>query len=111
MYLITRKETNVVLNWDEKLKYWNNGYPVLMPQNIAYIADISNVFEISEVPAEVEPKKYCYTEEQGFFENPDYVPPRENPYGISDGLLTQIQEDTAAQVMADVAAKGVTAVE
>lgn len=109
MYLITEKETNVVQDWDEQLKYWSNGYPVLMPKNIAFVVNKVNVLEVSEVPAEVEPKKYCYTTEQGFYENPDYEPP--NPYRIPDALLTQIQEDTAAQVMADVAAKGVTAVE
>lgn len=36
-----------------------------------------NVFEVEEIPEEVEIAKYCYTEEQGFYKNENYVEPEE----------------------------------
>lgn len=109
MYVITKKENHEIYGFDERLEYWSNGYPVLMPQNMAYVASSVYVNEVDSIPDYVKPAQHCYTEADGFYENPDYIPPSENPYGISDKLLRRIQEDTAAQVMADVAAKGVTA--
>lgn len=111
MYLITDKNNNVVKAWDEELSFWDNGYPLLLPSNVAYIKERVKVNEVAEVPEEVIPQKYCYTEENGFFENPDYIPPAQTPYNISDEKYEKIKEDISAQVMVDVAAKGVTAVE
>lgn len=36
-----------------------------------------NVFEVKEIPKEVEIAKYCYTEENGFYVNENYVEPEE----------------------------------
>lgn len=36
-----------------------------------------NVFEIEEIPEEVEIAKYCYTEEKVFYVNENYVEPEE----------------------------------
>ncbi len=45
---------------------------------IAYGPDEKiNVFEVEEVPENVERAKYCYSEEQGFYENENYVEPEE----------------------------------
>ena len=45
---------------------------------IAYAPDeVINVFEVDEVPENVELAKYCYTEEKGFYENENYVEPEE----------------------------------
>ena len=41
--------------------------------NIAYAPDEEfNVYQV-EVPSEVEPSKYCYTEKDGFYVNPNYT--------------------------------------
>lgn len=45
---------------------------------IAYAPDEKiNVYEVEEIPGEVEIAKYCYTEEQGFYKNENYVEPEE----------------------------------
>lgn len=45
---------------------------------IAYAPDeVINVFEVEEIPENVEIAKYCYTEEKGFYENENYVEPEE----------------------------------
>lgn len=42
--------------------------------NIAYAPDEEfNVYEVNNVPAEVEPSKYRYDDLAGFTRNPDYV--------------------------------------
>lgn len=104
-YLITNKETNEVMRWGDKLDYLSNGYPRLIDENVAFVANMVNVHEVESVPVEVSSLKYCYTEEQGFYENPNYVEP--NPYGIPDELLQQIQDDTAAQIVQEVAEEGI----
>ena len=45
---------------------------------IAYAPDEKiNVYEVEEIPGEVEIAKYCYTKEQGFYKNENYVEPEE----------------------------------
>lgn len=45
---------------------------------IAYAPDEKiNVYEVEEIPGEVEIAKYCYTEEKGFYKNENYVEPEE----------------------------------
>lgn len=47
-------------------------------RTIAYAPnEIINMFEIEEIPNEVEMIKYCYTEEKGFYINENYVEPKE----------------------------------
>ena len=38
----------------------------------AVIADFG-LHEVEELPEDFEPNKYCYTEEDGFYENPDFA--------------------------------------
>ena len=47
-----------------------------------------------EVPSNVEVEKYCYTENDGFYENPDYVePPKpvEERLDIAEDSITEIE--------------------
>lgn len=45
---------------------------------IAYAPDeVINMFEVEEIPENIERAKYCYTEEQGFYKNENYVEPEE----------------------------------
>ena len=38
------------------------------------LISISNGIIVDDIPANVEPMKWCFTAEKGFYENPDYVP-------------------------------------
>lgn len=43
---------------------------------ILYAAHIDGSIEIKgDIPENIEPMKWCYTAEKGFYENPDYEPP------------------------------------
>lgn len=43
---------------------------------ILYAAHVDGSIEIKgDIPANIEPMKWCYTAERGFYENPDYTPP------------------------------------
>lgn len=45
---------------------------------IAYAPDEKiNVYEVEEIPEDIEIAKYCYTEEKGFYKNENYVEPEE----------------------------------
>ena len=39
------------------------------------LISIPNGIIVDDIPANVEPMKWCFTAEKGFYENPDYVPP------------------------------------
>ena len=94
MYIITTKDDNRIMATDRRIKYLPNGYPMLIDTNIAFASEIVNVYEVSEVPSEVIPEKYCYTEADGFYINPNYVEPDPtNPYGLPDETVNQIIDD------------------
>ena len=99
MYLITIKDDNRLMMMGEALDYMSNGYPRLVDENVAFPTEMVNVHEVSEVPSEVIPEKYCYTVEQGFYLNPDYVEPDlTNIYGISDETYHAIINDITSEV-------------
>lgn len=58
---------------------------------IAYAPDEQiNVFEIEEIPENIEVSKYCYTEEKGFYKNENYVEPT-NPDKEMEDLKEQVK--------------------
>ena len=80
MYIITVKDNeeqlNAILNWDMELDHLDNGYPKLVNKNIAFPSHMVNVYEYKDdIPDYVIPSKYCYTEEKGFYLNPNWVEP------------------------------------
>lgn len=75
MYIVTSKDNNRCVYSGERLGYSNNGFPILLDENVAFPTDRFDVFEVEEIPAEVEMVKYCYTPEQGFYVNPDWKEP------------------------------------
>ena len=91
MIIVINKIDNVFIAFGEKLNYMNNGYPRLVNENVAFPTEMVNVFEEVTIPSGVEPNKYCYTESEGFTENPNYVEP--NKYNIANELLETIQAD------------------
>lgn len=46
-----------------------------------------------EAPTGVEPHKYCYTEEKGFYPNPDYVEPKPYTKEQYDAVLVSLIEE------------------
>lgn len=77
MVILTKKTDNVIVEIGENLDYMKNGYPRIIEKNVAYPDWSVNVYENIEVPEEVQLHKYCYTETEGFYENPDWVDPEE----------------------------------
>jgi hypothetical protein len=77
MYIITETETNVYVTKGKLKEYWDNGYPIITDENGNDCAYPTGMFTLHEtdVPDGVEPQKYCYTPEQGFYENENYKEP------------------------------------
>lgn len=74
-YIIT-DNNDVIIHMSDTIDYQQNGNPLVDNGTLA-IAKIlvKAVCEVQDVPSEVTPMKYCYTEEQGFYANENYVEP------------------------------------
>ncbi len=92
MFIITNKVDDSIFDMDTKLDYLKNGYPRLINKNIAFVKDSVNIYEVNEIPSEIELSKYCYTVEKGFYENPNY---RES-YD-ADTKITKLEQTIARQ--------------
>ena len=93
-YIITN-EDNVIVdisNTYERNEEYRN--IILDDHNIAYGPDeVLNAIQIN-IPTGVEIQKYCYTENDGFYENPNYVePPKpiEERMNIAEDSITEIE--------------------
>lgn len=76
----------------EALDYLPSGYPRLINENIAFVNDCVYVYEVSELPQEVEAEKYCYTKADGFYPNPNYHEPSAYdlaPQEIVDAIIDE----------------------
>lgn len=92
MYIITNKEDNRIFEIARAVDYLSNGYPRIIEKNLAFPTEMINVFEVEEVPKNVEREKYCYTEEQGFYENVNYKEPvREIPNAELQEQITNLE--------------------
>lgn len=99
MYIITNSEDNIIIANGKHLDYMINGYPRLIDENVAFPTELVNVYVVSEVPSEVIPEKYCYTEAEGFYINPDWIEPDPtNTYGIPDETYHAIINDLTSEV-------------
>lgn len=108
MYIIVRKEDNVILGLGKTLDYLDNGYPRLVEEDVAFVSDAVNVFEVDSIPEGVEPVKYCYTKAEGFYINPNWKEPNpDNTYeGVSDEVFEQILSDYREKLAGEVAGNG-----
>lgn len=103
---------SVTKTGNSNLGTWGNGYPVLIEENTAFPPETVNIHQNVEVSDEVKsnPSKYCYTESEGFYLNPDYVEPDPtNTYGISDELFNQIKSDYREKIAQEVSENGYNA--
>lgn len=108
MYIIANKIDNDILGLGKNLDYLDNRYPRLVDEDIAFVSDAVNVFEVDSIPAEVIPAKYCYTEAEGFYINPNWKEPNpDNTYeGVPDEVFEQILSDYREKLAEEVAGNG-----
>lgn len=74
-YIITN-ENNIIIHISETIGYQENGN-ILVDNNTLAIAKplVKSVFEMDNINEGIKENKYCYTEEQGFYENENYKEP------------------------------------
>ena len=108
MYIISNKIDNEILGLGKTLDYLDNGYPRLVEEDVAFVLDAVNVFEADSIPEGVEPVKYCYTEAEGFYINPNWKEPNpDNTYeGVSDEVFEQILSDYREKLAGEAADNG-----
>ena len=98
MFIITEKEHNIIIMMGKELDYMEvNGYPRLVEEDVAFPTEMVNVHEVETVPEEVEDGKYCYTEAEGFYANPDWREP--NPYNVTEEVYNAIIDDYTATLI------------
>ena len=81
MYILTNHK-NVILDISKILiekedRYATDNFEIMKEyktQNIdgTITVDAINAFEVQEISENIEIEKYCYTENDGFYKNPDY---------------------------------------
>lgn len=99
MFLIVSKETHEVIHNGERLHYWDNGYPVLTDENIAFVKEDVDVVDVDSIPDDLIPGKYCYTSEKGIYANPGYIEPDPgNIYGVPDEVYQAIKNQAIQEV-------------
>ena len=74
MTIITHSK--VIIGMGEVVRREQDG-AVFLSEHIGYNVKGQEEHEVSEIPNEVEPYKYCYTSEQGFYLNPDWIEPEQ----------------------------------
>lgn len=79
MFIFTRTEDDVIIETAQEVGRQSNGNYLLDPtgepdMGRAAMSDTADItmYEVEEIPTGVEPEKYCYTEKDGFYKNPDY---------------------------------------
>lgn len=89
-YIITN-ENNAIIHISETIGYQENGN-VLVDNNTLAIAKplVKEVFEIENIEEGITENKYCYTEEQGFYENENYKEPEPTETQKIEDLQEQI---------------------
>lgn len=106
MKVVTNKEIPTVVAVGTFKEYWDNGYPIITDLNgmdCAYPNDVHDFFDVGSIPEDYVSGKYCYTEEKGFYPNPDYVEPDPtNTFGIPDDVYRAIKNQAIAEVQKGV---------
>ncbi len=90
MYILTNNKNEIIAisKVCERIEEYRN--IKLDDHNIAYAPDeIINIYEVDTVDESVAEQKYCYTEADGFYENPSYVEPV-NPNAEMEALQEQV---------------------
>ena len=89
MYILVDTE-DVVIAISKTIDYEENGNVIVEDDNvkIAYAKYIvKKVYEVQEIPENVQVQKYCYTEEKGFYKNENY-----REYFSEEDRITALEE-------------------
>lgn len=74
-------------------------YRIKNGETYQYAVLAFELHEVESLPEDFVPNKYCYTEAEGFYINPDYAEPDlTNTYGVSDDVYHQIIDDYTAEI-------------
>lgn len=76
-YLILSPDDHRIIHISNDLGYQNNGNYLIYGGTLAIPPVICDMAEVESVPEGVEPERWCYTTEAGFYENPNWVEPEE----------------------------------
>ena len=63
---------------------------------------MAETFEVEALPENMTANKYCYTPENGFYKNPNYVEIN-NSYGLPNEVYDAIRDEAVAQIESEVA--------
>ncbi len=84
MFIVVNEEDVVIEKSETKGIQKETGYLLVQDGRMAIPTDLYKaVYEVEEVPEEIECQKYCYREEEGFFKNPYFVRQYSNEERIS----------------------------
>ena len=100
MFIITNLD-NIILNLSTKLTLEEyDGYSYFVnDKNVRFFNENISVYEVDSMDSSIKPHKYCYTEADGFYINPDWVEPDlTNTYGIPDETYHAIINDLTTEV-------------
>ena len=93
--IIIEKENKIIRdigNVTDKDSYW-------LINQTRYSKLYFDLYENIEAFDEITPFKYCYTPEQGFYENPNWAEPdTSNTFGIPDDVYMAIKEQAIQEV-------------
>lgn len=106
MYILTnssKENENAIVHISETLnRQVGNNYYLINNDSIAIPPQfVKDVFEVEEIPEGVEAEKYCYTENEGFYKNPNYV----EPPASTEELIAELQ--VAVAELGEIIAGGV----
>lgn len=93
MYIAIDNNTKGFLMFDNEIEAKDDVVKmVTMRVNIP--KTIGTVYEVDEIPDGVEPFKYCYEENKGFYKNPNWREPTEaEKYGVSEDVYNSIIDE------------------
>lgn len=108
MYYVILGPNKEVIVVSETMEIQENGNYLVKNGAYAIAGNLVGSYkEITDVPVEVEPLKYCYNETKGFYLNPDWEPPQNLDYQelarenklLSEKLISQEQKISDLEVI------------
>lgn len=94
--IIVEKDTKIIKGIERKFDETELSF---ICNNVIYSKLLFDRFQSIEVSDKIVPFKYCYTPEQGFYENPNWVEPdTSNTFGIPDDVYMAIKKQAIQEV-------------
>ena len=73
MYIIIGKQDNDIKGYGSSIEYLENDYPYIKEMQTAYLPDEVQILTIDSIPENIKIGEWCYTLEEGFYENPKWI--------------------------------------